>query len=71
MLAILVFAVEAIFFARPPEGGSFATPISGQHVSGEDLFVAGNVEGISSTLLCIVKDDSGNYFFHPAQKTNV
>lgn len=70
MLAIILFAVGAIFFARPSESGSFATPISGQRVNGKDLFSAGNVEGISSTLLCIVKDSSGNYFPYPTQNAH-
>lgn len=70
VVAILIFAAGAVFFARPSESGSFATPFSGQRVNGESLFVAGNVEGVSSTLLCIVKVDSGNYFPHPTQSAN-
>ena len=69
-LAILIFAVGAVFFARPPESGSFAIPSNGQHVSGKSLFVAGNVEGVSSTLLCIVKVDSADYFPHATQSAD-
>ncbi|MGH3929879.1 MAG: hypothetical protein ACRDTF_07865 [Pseudonocardiaceae bacterium] len=48
--------------------GTFTSPFNGQRVKGQNLSVAGSVEGRSSTLLCIVKDESGNYFPYTAQR---
>lgn len=51
--------------------GTFTSPTNGQNINGQNLAAAGNVEGISSALLCIVKDESGNHFpYNAAQSAN-
>lgn len=71
MLAITVAGIFFFVTTRPPRG-TFTNPPNGQHVSGQSLSAAGNVEGISSalTLQCILKNDAGIYFFYTAQSAN-
>lgn len=73
MLAITVAGVFFFFFvtARPPRG-TFTNPPNGQHVSEQFLLAVGNVEDFSSalSLQCILKNDTGIYFFYDAQSAN-
>lgn len=46
--------------------GFFEYPVDNQEVTGSTLPAKGRVENVSSELLCIVKDESGNHFPYTA-----
>ena len=50
--------------------GTFTSPVNGQEVSGWSLTPRGIVKNLSSILLCIVKDESGNHFPHSAHSAD-
>jgi hypothetical protein len=57
----------------PPEKvtrGTFATPAGGTQVIEKSITAAGAIENISLTLLCIVRDESGNHFPYATQITS-
>lgn len=47
--------------------GEFISPVDRQQITGPNFVAAGHVNGLSSALLCIVRDESGNNFPYTAQ----
>ena len=55
---------------QPVTRGIFTDLANGQNVRGWRITPVGTIENYSSTLLCIVRDESGNYFPYTAQSAN-